>query len=63
MKMEEGTDFRDDQVRWQIIVKTPYQDLGDEWVARHRERMGQEWYELSALQQIIPLSFQCHSDS
>ena len=40
IKMEEGTDFRDDQARWQIIVKTPYQDIGDEWVSRHKERMG-----------------------
>ena len=30
IKMEEGTDFRDEQARWQILVKVPYQDLGDE---------------------------------
>ena len=56
IKMEEGTDFRDDQARWQIIVKTPYQDLGDEWVLLHRNRMGQRWYDISALQQIIQAS-------
>ena len=55
VSMGEGTDFRDDQARWQIIVKTPYQDLKDEWVARHRESedMGQRWYDISALQMVI----------
>ena len=56
--MNEGTDFGNDhgdQARWQVIVKTPYTDLKDEWVARHRESKdtGQKWYELSALQRII----------
>ncbi len=55
VSMGEGTDFRDDQARWQVIVKTPYQDLKDEWVARHRESedMGQRWYDISALQMVI----------
>ncbi len=53
IKMEEGTDFPDEKARWQILVKTPYQDLNDEWVAMHKAQMGQEWYELSALQQVI----------
>ena len=55
VSMGEGTDFRDDQARWQILVKTPYQDLRDEWVARHKESgdMGQRWYDVSALQLVI----------
>ncbi len=53
VSMGEGTDFRDDQARWQIIVKTPYLDLKDEWVARHKEQMGQRWYDVSALQMVI----------
>ena len=56
IKMEEGTDFPDEQARWQIIVKTPYQDLGDEWIRLHKDKMGQRWYDLSALQQIIQAS-------
>ena len=55
VNMGEGTDFRDDQARWQIIVKTPYADIGDEWVRKHRNSQpdGEKWYELSALQRII----------
>ncbi len=56
IKMEEGTDFKNEQARWQILVKVPYQDLGDEWVSMHKDRMGQRWYELSALQQVIQAS-------
>ena len=56
IKMEEGTDFKDGQARWQILVKTPYQDLRDEWVSRHKDKMGQRWYEMSALQQVIQAS-------
>jgi Rad3-related DNA helicase len=56
IKMEEGTDFRDEQARWQILVKVPYQDLGDEWVRLHKDRLGQRWYEMSALQQVIQAS-------
>lgn len=56
IKMEEGTDFKNEQARWQILVKVPYQDIGDEWVSRHKDKMGQRWYEMSALQQVIQAS-------
>jgi hypothetical protein len=43
-------------VHLQINSKTnrsPYVDLGDEWFARHRDQIGQRWYEMSALQMVI----------
>ena len=40
VKIHKSIDFRDDQARRQIMVKTPYQDLGDEWVRLCKDRMG-----------------------
>ena len=42
VNMEQGLDLKDDAARWQIIVKSPYPYVGDEWVKAHRERMP-EW--------------------
>jgi len=56
--MTEGLDLVGDLGRWQIITKTPYPSLGDEWI-KTRLSLDQEWYQLQATLTIIQASGRC----
>jgi Rad3-related DNA helicase len=52
VSMMEGIDMPDDLLRWQIIPKTPFADLGDPVVAA-RARDNPDWYKQDAICRII----------
>ncbi len=52
--MERGVDFMGDRARFAIILKTPYPNLGDPWVAaRLASPGGQEWYAREAVRAVV----------
>ena len=50
--MREGVDLPDDFLRFQIITKMPYPDLGDPWTAARRER-DPRWYALETAKALV----------
>jgi Rad3-related DNA helicase len=50
--LREGVDLPDDFLRFQIITKMPYGDLGDPWTAARRER-DPRWYALETAKALV----------
>ncbi|MGH7332289.1 MAG: helicase C-terminal domain-containing protein [Candidatus Rokuibacteriota bacterium] len=50
--LREGVDLPDDFLRFQIITKMPYPDLGDPWTAARRER-DPRWYILETAKGLV----------
>jgi Rad3-related DNA helicase len=50
--LREGVDLPDDFLRFQIITKMPYPDLGDPWTAARRAR-DQRWYALETAKALV----------
>jgi Rad3-related DNA helicase len=50
--LREGVDLPDDFLRFQIVTKMPYGDLGDPWTAARRER-DPRWYALEAAKALV----------
>ena len=55
--MSQGLDLVGDLARWQVIIKAPYPDLGDEWVLRRRDQPGGRiWYVEQTIIEILQAS-------
>ena len=50
--LREGVDLPDDFLRFQIVTKMPYGDLGDPWTAARRAR-DPRWYALEAAKALV----------
>ncbi len=51
--MTDGLDLKEDLARWQVILKAPFADMGDERVIRRlRMEDGQAWYRNNAARQL-----------
>jgi Rad3-related DNA helicase len=50
--LREGVDLPDDFLRFQIITKMPYPDLGDPWTAARRQR-DPRWYMLETAKALV----------
>jgi Rad3-related DNA helicase len=50
--LREGVDLPDDFLRFQIITKMPFPDLGDPWTAARRAR-DQRWYALETAKALV----------
>lgn len=50
--LREGVDLPDDVLRFQVITKMPYPDLGDPWTAARRAR-DQRWYALETAKALV----------
>jgi Rad3-related DNA helicase len=50
--LREGVDLPDDFLRFQIITKMPYPDLGDAWTAARRQR-DPRWYVLETAKALV----------
>jgi Rad3-related DNA helicase len=50
--LREGIDLPDDFLRFQIVTKMPYGDLGDPWTAARRER-DPRWYALETAKALV----------
>ncbi|MBI1735099.1 MAG: hypothetical protein HYR51_08000, partial [Candidatus Rokubacteria bacterium] len=50
--LREGVDLPDEQLRFQIVTKMPYPDLGDPWTAARQTR-DQRWYALETAKALI----------
>ena len=50
--LREGVDLPDDFLRFQIITKMPYPDLGDPWTAARRSR-DPRWYALETAKALV----------
>lgn len=50
--LREGVDLPDDFLRFQILTKMPYPDLGDPWTAARRAR-DQRWYALETAKALV----------
>lgn len=48
----EGLDLKEDLARFAMIVKTPFGNLGDQWIKRRMD-MSTEWYRRMAIKEII----------
>jgi Rad3-related DNA helicase len=50
--LREGVDLPDDFLRFQIIAKMPYPDLGDPWTAARRQR-DPRWYTVETVKALV----------
>ena len=50
--LREGVDLPDDFLRFQIVMKMPFPDLGDPWTAARRER-DPRWYALETAKALV----------
>jgi len=50
--LREGVDLPDDFLRFQIVTKLPFPDLGDPWTAARRER-DPRWYALETAKALV----------
>jgi ATP-dependent DNA helicase DinG len=50
--LREGVDLPDDFLRFQVVTKMPYPDLGDPWTAARRER-DPRWYALETAKALV----------
>jgi Rad3-related DNA helicase len=50
--LREGVDLPDDFLRFQIVTKMPYPDLGDPWTAARRQR-DPRWYALETAKALV----------
>jgi ATP-dependent DNA helicase DinG len=50
--LREGVDLPDDFLRFQIVTKMPYPDLGDPWT-RAREQRDRRWYALETAKALV----------
>ena len=50
--LREGVDLPDDFLRFQIITKMPYPDLGEPWTAARRARDAR-WYALETAKALV----------
>ncbi len=50
--LREGVDLPDDDLRFQILTKVPYPDLGDPWTAA-RQRRDPRWYALETAKALV----------
>jgi Rad3-related DNA helicase len=50
--LREGVDLPDEQLRFQIVTKMPYPDLGDPWTAARQTR-DHRWYALETAKALI----------
>jgi Rad3-related DNA helicase len=50
--LREGVDLPDDFLRFQILTKMPYGDLGDPWTAARRER-DPRWYAIETAKALV----------
>src|SRR5207244_6047906 len=61
--LREGVDLPDDFLRFQIVTKMPYPDLGDPWTAARHAR-DPRWYALETAKALVqPYGRSCrHAD-
>jgi Rad3-related DNA helicase len=50
--LREGVDLPDDFLRFQVVTKLPYPDLGDPWTAARRQR-DQRWYAVETAKALL----------
>jgi Rad3-related DNA helicase len=50
--LREGVDLPDDYLRFQVLTKLPYPDLGDPWTAARRER-DPRWYAVETAKALV----------
>jgi Rad3-related DNA helicase len=50
--LREGVDLPDDELRFQIVTKMPYPDLGDPWTAARQSR-DPRWYALETAKALV----------
>jgi Rad3-related DNA helicase len=50
--LREGVDLPDDFLRFQIVTKMPYPDLGDPWTAARRAR-DPRWYAVETAKALV----------
>lgn len=50
--LREGVDLPDDFLRFQVVTKMPYPDLGDPWIEARRAR-DQRWYALETAKALV----------
>jgi len=50
--LREGVDLPDDFLRFQVVTKLPYPDLGDPWTAARRER-DPRWYAVETAKALV----------
>ena len=50
--LREGVDLPDEFLRFQIVAKLPYPDLGDPWTAARRQR-DPRWYAVEAVKALV----------
>jgi ATP-dependent DNA helicase DinG len=50
--LREGVDLPDDFLRFQVLTKLPYPDLGDPWTAARRER-DPRWYAVETAKALL----------
>jgi ATP-dependent DNA helicase DinG len=50
--LREGVDLPDDYLRFQVVTKLPYPDLGDPWTAARRER-DPRWYAVETAKALL----------
>ena len=50
--LREGVDLPDDELRFQIVTKMPYPDLGDPWTAARQAR-DPRWYALETAKALV----------
>ena len=50
--LREGVDLPDDFLRFQIVTKMPYPDLGDPWTAARQAR-DPRWYALETAKALV----------
>ncbi len=50
--LREGVDLPDDFLRFQIVTKMPFPDLGDPWTAARRQR-DPRWYALETAKALV----------
>jgi Rad3-related DNA helicase len=54
VQMTDGLDLMEERARWQVIIKTPYPDLGDARVKARREMAdGNAWYEAKTKRSLL----------
>ena len=54
VQMTDGLDLMEDRARWQVIIKSPFPDLGDPRVKARREMAdGNAWYEAKTKRSLL----------
>ena len=51
--MHTGLDLKDEQSRFQILVKVPYPSLGDRWIKKKQTLDNGKWYRWQSVLKIV----------